>query len=119
MSQRCQDANKSSGVCSVCQATRQLHHKDGKVHDKPCPGSNKLFLCASQQLGTGIQPQSSVFFPLLKLAFSLVQWSTNYRLLSGLQPMFLLSNTFRVCSPGVRFSFGQTVPRRRSTTKHL
>ena len=69
MSQRCQDANKSSGVCSVCQATRQLHHKDGKVHDKPCPGSNKLFLCASQQLGTGIQPQSSVSLPATQTGF--------------------------------------------------
>jgi len=41
-----QDANKSSGVCSVCRATRQLHLKDGTLHrhgprDSPCPGSNK------------------------------------------------------------------------------
>ena len=41
-----QEANKATGVCSVCRATRQLHHKDGTVHkhgprDKPCPGSHK------------------------------------------------------------------------------
>jgi len=41
-----QDANKSNGVCAVCLATRQLHHRDGNVHrhgprDNPCPGSNK------------------------------------------------------------------------------
>lgn len=41
-----QDANKASGICSVCRARRQLHHKDGTVHNhgprkKPCPGSNK------------------------------------------------------------------------------
>jgi hypothetical protein len=40
------DANKSSGTCSVCLATRQLHMKDGTVHrhgarNKPCKGSNK------------------------------------------------------------------------------
>ena len=41
-----QDANKSSGTCSVCYATRQLHLRDGTVHlhgprSQPCPGSNK------------------------------------------------------------------------------
>ena len=41
-----QSANKQSGVCSVCFATRQLHLKDGTVHQhgprgSPCPGSNK------------------------------------------------------------------------------
>ncbi len=40
-------ANKQSGVCSVCFAKRQLHQKDGTVHQhgprqNPCPGSNKL-----------------------------------------------------------------------------
>jgi len=59
-----QDANKSSGVCSVCRATRQLHHRDGNVHkhgprDKPCPGSNKPPLSVSQH-GTSIQSQSLV-----------------------------------------------------------
>jgi len=47
-----QDANKSSGVCSVCRATRQLHMKDGTVHKhgprhSPCPGSHKLPLGAA------------------------------------------------------------------------
>ena len=42
-----QEANKASGVCSECRATRQLHLKDGTVHrhgprNKPCPGSHKL-----------------------------------------------------------------------------
>jgi len=27
-----QEANKASGICSVCRATQQLHHKDGAVH---------------------------------------------------------------------------------------
>jgi len=41
-----QNANKSSGLCIVCRATRQLHIKDGTIHqhgprDDPCPGSNK------------------------------------------------------------------------------
>jgi len=38
--------NKSSGTCSVCLATRQIHIRDGTVHKHgprhdPCPGSNK------------------------------------------------------------------------------
>jgi hypothetical protein len=49
ISQSCplsQEAEKSSGTCSVCLAARQLHLKDGKVHrhgprDNPCSGSNK------------------------------------------------------------------------------
>ena len=45
--------NKSSGVCSVCLATRQLHLRDGTVHrhgpDSPCPGSNTLPLSVTAQ----------------------------------------------------------------------
>ena len=49
-----QDANKSNGVCAVCLATRQLHHRDGNVHrhgprDNPCPGSNKPPLSVGKQ----------------------------------------------------------------------
>ena len=38
--------NKSSGTCSVCLATRQIHIRDGTLHKHgprhdPCPGSNK------------------------------------------------------------------------------
>jgi hypothetical protein len=41
-----QQANKASGVCSVCLNVRQLHLKDGLVHrhgprHQPCAGSNK------------------------------------------------------------------------------
>ena len=41
-----QNAAKRSGICSVCFATRQLHLKDGTVHQHgprhlPCPGSNR------------------------------------------------------------------------------
>ena len=41
-----QDCSKSSGQCSVCKATRQLHLRDGLIHvhrprNKSCPGSNK------------------------------------------------------------------------------
>ena len=40
-----QEANKSSGTCSVCLATRQCHIRDGTMHrygprSSPCPGSN-------------------------------------------------------------------------------
>jgi hypothetical protein len=39
-------ANKASGECSVCHAVRQLHNKDGTVHQRSprrnrCPGSGK------------------------------------------------------------------------------
>ena len=41
-----QEANKSNGACSTCFAVRQLHLKDGTVHQhgprgNPCPGSKK------------------------------------------------------------------------------
>jgi hypothetical protein len=41
-----QEANKASGVCSVCLNVRQLHLKDGLVHrhgprHQPCAGSHK------------------------------------------------------------------------------
>ena len=41
-----QKANKQSGVCSVCFATRQIHLKDGTIHQhgprlNPCLGSHK------------------------------------------------------------------------------
>jgi len=40
------EANKKSGTCSVCFATRQLHLKDGTVHKhghrgNPCSGSHQ------------------------------------------------------------------------------
>jgi hypothetical protein len=44
-----QSINKSSVVCSVCKATRQLHLNDGRVHlhgprDRRCLGSDKPLL---------------------------------------------------------------------------
>ena len=47
-----QDANKKSGICRVCFATRQLHNKDGTIHrhgprDNPCTGSHQLPLSDS------------------------------------------------------------------------
>jgi hypothetical protein len=41
-----QEVNKASGECSVCHAVRQLHNKDGTVHQHGprhdrCPGSGK------------------------------------------------------------------------------
>ena len=49
-----QDANKLSGVCSVCHATRQLHLRDGTVHnhgprDNPCAGSHRPPLVPTSQ----------------------------------------------------------------------
>lgn len=47
-------ANKASGECSVCHAVRQLHKKDGTVHQhgprrNRCPGSGKLPAVLSQR----------------------------------------------------------------------
>ena len=64
-----QEANKSSGVCRVCLAARQLHLRDGTVHrhgprDAPCPGSNTMPLSVSAQrsnsVGASDQPISDV-----------------------------------------------------------
>ena len=49
-----QQANKCSGVCSVCHATFQLHLRDGLVHrhgprSNPCPGSQQPPLGPSVQ----------------------------------------------------------------------
>jgi hypothetical protein len=64
-----QEANKKSGTCSVCFATRQLHNKDGIIHrhgprDNPCSGSHLLPLSQStitasqlvQATSTSIRP---------------------------------------------------------------
>lgn len=50
-----QEANKKSGTCRVCFATRQLHMKDGTVHNhgprsKLCSGSHQPPLSDSVQL---------------------------------------------------------------------
>jgi len=50
--------NKSSGICSVCLATRQIHIRDGTIHKHGprhdlCPGSNK------PPLQNGSQPLDS------------------------------------------------------------
>ena len=47
-----QEANKARGQCSVCLAERQLHLKDGTVHQhgprsNPCAGSHKLPISVS------------------------------------------------------------------------
>jgi len=57
-----QDENKASGSCSVCHATRQLHHRDGTVHrhgprDRPCPGSNRPPLNALSQPAGASRPK--------------------------------------------------------------
>ena len=59
-----QDANKSSGTCSVCLAVRQLHLKDGTVHkhgprSNPCPGSHKPPLGSSQPCVSVVKPTTS------------------------------------------------------------
>jgi len=60
-----QDANKSSGTCSVCLATRQLHLRDGTIHrhgprSAPCSGSNKLPLdVVRQPLAASASPSLS------------------------------------------------------------
>ena len=60
-----QRANKASGECSVCHAVRQLHQKDGTVHQhgprsNPCPGSNQLpVVTAAVSAPTNSQPANS------------------------------------------------------------
>jgi len=54
-----QEANKRSGMCSVCFATRQVHVKDGTIHrhgprNNPCPGSDQL------PVSDSVQPQQSI-----------------------------------------------------------
>src|ERR1043165_8193717 len=50
-------ATKASGVCSHCLSSRQLHLRDGRVHQhgprsSPCPGSNLPPLGPGSGLGT-------------------------------------------------------------------
>jgi len=50
-----QEANKKCGTCRVCFATRQLHMKDGTVHNhgpwnQPCSGSHQPPLSDSVQI---------------------------------------------------------------------
>ena len=64
-----QDANKDSGVCSVCHAVRQVHLKDGTLHlhgplKNRCPGSNKpplqtISASCSQPVLTPVSPATS------------------------------------------------------------
>src|SRR3989442_4397539 len=59
------NANKRSGVCSICQATRQLHLKDGTVHvhgprKRPCPGSDKPPLGPSVVVSSASSPCPSL-----------------------------------------------------------
>ena len=61
-----QTANKTSGVCSVCHAVRQLHLKDGTVHRhghrlNPCPGSDKPPL--PHQSSTPVQAAATALSP--------------------------------------------------------
>ena len=60
-----QEANKKSGTCSVCFATRQLHNKDGTLHrhgprDNPCSGSNQLPILNSVQTQQSISASQKV-----------------------------------------------------------
>jgi hypothetical protein len=53
-----QVANKASGICRICHATRQLHLRDGTVHrhgprNNPCPGSDQPPLDISSQSDSG------------------------------------------------------------------
>ena len=57
-----QEANKASGVCSVCLNVRQLHLKDGLVHrhgprHQPCAGSHKPPLADSISQRDSNNPQ--------------------------------------------------------------
>src|SRR5664279_5335692 len=59
-----QTANKSSGICSVCYAARQLHNKDGTVHRhgprcNPCPGSGKPPLQSGNGPTAGLNTDSA------------------------------------------------------------
>ena len=61
-----QNANKATGICRVCRATRQIHNKDGTVrrhgpHSSPSPGSNKPPLSIVNSNGQQ-WPQTSAAF---------------------------------------------------------
>jgi hypothetical protein len=55
-----QTANKASGVCPVCKATRQLSLKNGTLHQH-CPRANR---CP----GTGLKPLTVVCDPIAPAA---------------------------------------------------
>ena len=66
-----QEANKKSGTCSVCFATRQLHNKDGTIHrhgprNNPCTGSHQLPLSHTVQTQKTIAA-SQLVQPLVSL----------------------------------------------------
>ena len=63
-----QEDNKGSGECSVCHAVRQLHQKDGTIHqhgprNNRCPGSGKppsiSYTRPQRSLSTTLSPPSS------------------------------------------------------------
>jgi len=59
-----QEANKRSGMCSVCFATRQIHVNDGTIHkhgprNNPCTGSDQLPVSESVQPQQSRQPLQS------------------------------------------------------------
>jgi len=58
------EANKRSGMCSVCFATRQIHVKDSTIHkhgprNNPCTGSDQLPVTDSVQPQQSRQPLQS------------------------------------------------------------
>ena len=64
-----QDANKRSGTCSSCHAVRQLHLKDGTVHQhgprgNPCPGSHQLPLSQHTSNSLSASQNTSISFPV-------------------------------------------------------
>lgn len=68
-----QKANKQSGICSVCFATRQIHIKDGTIHLhgprlNPCPGSHKPPLGNLPAVGGSTDTQNQKATPAVAIA---------------------------------------------------
>src|SRR3989442_6096740 len=96
-----QSANKSSGICSVCKATRQLHLKDGLIHlhgplTRRCLGSDKPPLDPSGAISAPLAaqgPSGSVSSPVIvqPLGPSLSAGSSGLNTVPGLSAVSGLS----------------------------
>lgn len=67
-----QEANKASGICSSCHAVRQIHLKNGTIHQhgprkSRCPGSNKQPLDSIPPASSS-QPATSKPYSLVSVA---------------------------------------------------
>ena len=65
-----QNINKQKGVCNFCKSVRQLHLKDGTIHQhrprkNPCLGSHKLPAASISAQQTSSDSVQSILIPKL------------------------------------------------------